>query len=163
MLNGIFAWGHNLTTSTRMLWGKVYYSVFFLLWKIAHAWHQSAEVRKMGVLGRPNTPTRPKPPLPKAQNRMTVPTERPCTPQRTLQHLQEANSLKRNPSSLPKGPTLTAQPALWRAPLTPTMHRELAHFLSDSAKTPICLTTLAKRNHVQKEKNYRKWLLAQQA
>ena len=41
-LNGSFAWWRHLTTSTRILWGKLLYSVFFLLWRIARAWRKSA-------------------------------------------------------------------------------------------------------------------------
>ena len=38
----LFARWRHLTTSTRMLWGKLLYSVFLLLWRIARAWHKSA-------------------------------------------------------------------------------------------------------------------------
>ena len=36
-----FAWWRHLTTTTRMLWGKLMYSVFFLLRRIACAWHKN--------------------------------------------------------------------------------------------------------------------------
>ena len=36
-----FVWWRHLNTTTRMLWGKLLYSIFSLLWRIVHAWHKS--------------------------------------------------------------------------------------------------------------------------